>query len=312
MRVRHIASSIFVLGLLMISVVDCSAQMKVPSLNGHRFIPSESAADPFVNTHVVSQVGIGTATDLEFPLFEFEGDTVFAPRGDLLFAVLRFDYQQRIKKWLAVRASFSTLGRLGTDAVALLSAGVTASTDLRLEWLFNLIQNDKSAFSAVVGYRNAGTTVVDVVGFVDDIIGGKDARLVDSIPSVHAIGGIRYAYGFSSTFGIKLIGTILYGDQRQVRDNKSELNYEFGVSLSIDPREKFGIPIGVLASYSLRTLSLGRDNGESDSMELELKFDYTKPNDFSFGPSITWARSPGLYQDSIQFVSVSISSRYYF
>ncbi|MFC2085963.1 hypothetical protein ACFLRO_01985 [Bacteroidota bacterium] len=309
---RHIALSTCAIGLLLLAFADCSAQMRVPNLGGHRFIPSESNGDPFVNTHVVSQVGIGSATNLEFPLFEFNGDTLFAPRGNLLLAVLRFDYQQRIKKWLGVRASFSTVGRLGTDAGSLLAAGVTASTDLRFEWLVNVMQNDRSALSAIVGYRNATATVVDVFSFVEDVIDGEDAKLVDSIPSVQVLGGVRYAYGFSSLFGIKLSGIILYGDKRQVRVSEPEVNYEFGLSLSLDPREKLGFPIGVLASYSLRTLTIGKDEGDSDSMQLELKFDYTKPNDFSIGPAITWSRSPGLYQTSITILQVAISSRYYF
>jgi hypothetical protein len=307
-RISYAASIIALVGM---TALDSSAQLRVPNLNGHRFIASETVSDPFVNTYIVNQVGLGMATDLDFPLYEFNGDTLFAPRGDLIFAALRFDYQQRIKRWLAVSMSFKTFGRLGTNAGSLLSAGITASTDLRLDWLIKLYENERSALSVDLGFRNSNTTVVDVFSFVEDIIEGEEAKLVDSIPSVHVVGGVRYAYAFSSLLGIKLFGTILYGDKTQNRDSGDELNFEFGGALSIDPRQRFGIPVGALLGYSRRTLSLGLDDNSSDSHEVEVKIEYTKPDDFSFGPSVSWASLPGLYS-RVSFVNVAFSSRYYF
>jgi len=293
-------------------VDDGSAQVRVPSLNGHRFIPSETVRDPFVNTYMLSQLGGGIATDLVLPLIEIDGDTLFLPSGDQLFVVLQYQYQQRIKKWLAVNVGFSTLGRLGTDAGALLLAGVTAATDLRLEWLFNVMRNDRSALSFNLGFRNASTTVVDLFGFVEDVIDGVDSKLVDTIPSSQAIAGARYAYGFSSLVGVKISGTIFYGSKSKLRDPDNEVNFEFGGGVSLDPRKRFGIPVGVIVSYAFRTLSLGRDDSGSDSQEYELKFDYTKPNDFSFGPAITLKRFPGISGGSESSLNVTLTSRYYF
>lgn len=307
------------LALSVVVTVDSSAQeigssspIRIPSLNGHRFIPSELVSDPFVNTYMVSQLGAGIATDLEFPPIEVGGDTLFLPRGDQLFLVLGYEYQQRIKKWLAVRATFSTVGRLGTEAAVLLLAGITASTDLRLEWLMNLVRNERSTLSLNLGYRNTSTTVVDLFGFVQDVIDGKDSKLVDTIPSVQAIAGVRYAYGISSLVGVKFSGTVLYGDKVNQRDVGDEVNFEAGLGVSLDPRKKFGIPVGVLVSYSFRTLRISRSDKASDTQRIELKIDYTKPNDFSFGPSLSFARIPGTFGGTVSFVSVTLTSRYYF
>ncbi len=295
-------------------LVDSPVRVKIPTLNGHRFIPSETVPDPFVNTYMLSKLGVGVATDLEFPLIEIGGDTLFLPRGDQLFVVLEYRYQQRIKKWLAVKVGFSTLARLGTDAGSLLLAGITASTDLRFEWLISVIQNDRSTLSFDLGFRNAGTTVVDVFGFVEDVIDGVDSKLVDTIPSTQAIAGVRYAHGFSSLVGVKLATTMFYGSKEQLRDPANEINFEFGVGVSLDPRKRFGIPVGVLASYAFRTLSLGREDSSSDAQEFELKFDYTKPNDFSFGPSITWQKLPNVFSGSgsVSSLNLALTSRYYF
>jgi hypothetical protein len=286
--------------------------LRVPNLGGHRFIATDIVEDPFVETFIVTQLGMGVAADLEFPLFEIDGDTVFAPQGDVLFALLKFQYRQRIKRWLAVTGSFRTIGRLGTEVQSILLAGVTASTEFEFEWLVNVVRSDRSAVSLGFGFRRASTTVVDIFRFVEDVIDGEQSRLVDNIPSVQGTASVRFAHAFSSLIGAKFEAGAQYGEQTQARESGSEFNWRFGVSLSVDPREKFGIPIGVLASYALTTLSIGLEDAATDTQEFELKFEYTSPNDFSIGPTIGATRVPAVYQDAVWFTNLLIASRYYF
>lgn len=313
-RMAHIVS-LASLCLLALGNSLISAQhvpMRVPSLNGHRFIASDVVNDPFMETNVTNQLGVGVASDLKFPVFEFEGDTVFAPRGDLLFAVLKFEYRQRVKPWLAVNGSYRTISRLGTDVQALLVAGLTVSSEFELGWLIKAYESDKSILSVGLGFERASTTVVDLFRFIEGISVGEYGRLVDSIPSVQGKASVRYAHGFSDLLGVKLEGGVIYGEQTQSRESGQEVNWRFGASLSLDPRTKTGIPLGLLASYALTTLSLGPDDAPSDTQQFELKLEYTTPTDFSIGPSLSTLRVPGRYQPSVWFTNILLGMRYYF
>jgi hypothetical protein len=300
-------------------VIGCAAPsiaqtgpVRVPVLSGHRFIASDIVEDPFGETFIVTQLGGGVASDLDFPLFEVGGDTIFAPRGDLLFAVLKFEYRQRIKRWLSVNGAFKTIGRLGTEAQSLLLAGVTASSQFDFEWIVTAHRSERSALAVGLGFRRASTTNVDLFRFVEDVVGGEEARLVDTVPSVQSFVNLRYARALSRLVGMKVEGGLLYGEQTQSRESGNELNWRFGLSLSVDPREKLGIPVGVLASYAITTLSIGLEDAASDTQEFELKIEYTAPSEFSIGPSLGATRLPATYQDAVWFVNVLIASRYYF
>ena len=119
-----------------------------PLLGGHRFIPNSFTRDPFSRTYVRNSLGIGQALDVEFvPQLDIGGgDTIPGLSGDLLFAVLDFEYQHAVKDWLAVWGKINMIGRLGTDVGAILAQGATVLTGFELGWLIKLLQKGYSVF----------------------------------------------------------------------------------------------------------------------------------------------------------------------
>lgn len=301
--------------ILPIGATQVHAQVgpnRVPTLNGHRFLVSEDVADPFVSTNLLNALGVGVASDMKLPLFEIGGDTLFAPRGDVLFATLHFEYRQRIKDWLSVHGRFKTVGRLGTNAQSLLTVGVTAATTFEFGWLINLLTTDRSALSVDLGFARSSTTLVDVFRFVEDVFKGEEASLVQTVPSVQGIASIRYAQGLSSLVGIQAHGEMQYGESSQARDEGNQFYWLLGGALSVDPKPKYGVPIAALLSYSFRTLTLGFPDADNDSMRFELKLEYSATSDFATGPTVSVERLPGTYQGRVTLISVAVSSRYYF
>jgi hypothetical protein len=301
--------------ILSVGVAQVRAQVgpnRVPSLKGHRFLVSEAVADAFVNTNLLNALGGGIASDMKFPLFEIGGDTLFAPRGDVLFAVLNFEYRQQIKNWLAVHGRFKTLGRLGTNAQSLLTVGVTAATTFEFGWLINLHKSDQSVLSVDLGFARSSTTLVDIFRFVGDIVDGEEAALVQSVPSVQGIASLRYAHGFSPLVGLQAYAEMQYGEDSQSRDEGNQFYWLLGGAVSVDPKPNYGVPIAALLSYSFRTLTLGFPDAGNDSMLFELKLEYSATTDFATGPTISIQRLPGTYQSRVTLISATISSRYYF
>lgn len=116
------------------------------SLAGHAFTPNNLVPDPFIKTFIRNSVGIGSAVDIEFPVAIIDGDTIVGFDGDLVFALLDFEYQRTLRDWLAARGQFKLQARLGTNVGSLLASGITASTGFELGWLARLFQTDHTLF----------------------------------------------------------------------------------------------------------------------------------------------------------------------
>ena len=311
-EVRTTIRSCALVGLLLAACfADLRAQVRLPSLNGHRFVTSELVDDPFVATHFVNQLGVGFATNSEFPLYVFEGDTLTAPRGTQIFAVIRFDYQQRVQEWISARFSFQTLARMGTDAISLLGAGVTASTEMRFDWKIGLLRSEKSSLALDVGLLNQNTTYVDIAGFINDIIDREDASLVESIPAIRATLGLRYAHAFNPVLGVVVSGDLLIGENAQDRDSDAWAETTIAAGLSVNGHAK-GIPLGAFLAYSFSSDSFDQRSPNERSQIIELKIIYSEPGDFMIGPAVYWASLPGFFDNSLTFLNVSLRSRYYF
>jgi hypothetical protein len=267
--------------------------------------------DPFLRSYLLTRVGVGFTERVSLPVIEVGDDTVLTLRGELMTALIDFVYQQQVKNWLSFRASFSIAGRLGTDAESIIAAGVDAGSDVQLGWLVRAFERRATKLSVFVGVSRGSVNVIQPAKFLDDILDGRSAKLSDSIPSVQAIGSARFAHGFSRLLGVKVLASLLYGEQTFSRDSGLTFNWKAGASASLDPRKALGIPVGFLLSYSFSTLSPGSRESGVSTQEIELKIDYTAPADYQFGVSFAVTRGPSELQKTVNLTSVQISSRFY-
>ena len=187
------------LALLIITLLLSSApllaqtadQIKIPRLAGHTFVPNPFAPDPFVKTYVRNTVGIGMVPDLVTPVFVIGDSTVVGLQGDLINAILEFEYQQAIQDWVAFRAQVRVVGRLGTGVQSLLAQGITANTGFEIGWLFKLAQGRRTMLSGTLNLWNNSTTVVNLLDWAEGLVDGVQVPLTRTVPSTRG-GGLKH------------------------------------------------------------------------------------------------------------------------
>ncbi len=146
-----------------------------PAVGSHSFTETVDVPSPFVRSFIRNRLGAGMAFDFEIPPIEIGGEPISGLQGDLLFAILDFEYQYAIKDWIAIRARVLANGRLGSDTLSLLSEGVTMATGFEFGWLVRLRESEKTAFSLDLNLANRSFTGVNISRFVDDIIADAQA-----------------------------------------------------------------------------------------------------------------------------------------
>jgi hypothetical protein len=265
-------------------------------LDGHRFLPSATVADPFVSTHFSSFTGGGAATGLTMPVRNLQGAVVDSLEGDIAFFGLGFEYQYAVLRWLALRTTVSALGRVGTSAQSVVASGVSALYGFSLGGTARLWQN--RSFSVSIGgdvQRNKEYDV-DPFGFVRAVVEDgytdttRGALLTDVLLNRYGIGP-RVAWSPSPWLGI--IAALDFGAAEVPNDDGPE-DYEsvtgFGAQTSIDFRRMSQVPIGISLAYRGqsgpgRIASLG---GAISTFEGGLF--YTGRASFVIGVAGSWAR----------------------
>ncbi len=285
--------------------------VRLPQLGHHVFVVSDLVKDPFVKTYVRNSVGIGTVTGYDVPLGIIEGDSIVGIAGDLLYAILEFEYQHKVKDWIAVHGGVRLTGRLGTGVQSLLASGITASSEFELGWLIKLLRSERAMLSGVLNLNNGQITAISLLGFIDDLLAGDQASLVQTTPSLRGSGGFRFAYGVSQLFGFNLSGDVGYGESIDSKAG-SAWYYRTGGYASFNFRESTAIPLGVAVGGRIESLPAS-DNIDDDVAEVLLRIAYTGTDNFSVSMDINY----GDLISSTQFEGAGVGTvrfnlRYYF
>jgi hypothetical protein len=289
-----------------------AAESKRPSLAGHVFTPNNVVPGPFITTFIRNSVGIGSAVDIEIPVPIVGGDTIIGFEGDLMFALLDFEYQHAVRDWLAARGQFTVQGRLGTNVGALLASGITASTGFEVGWLARLFRSDRTLLSADLKLASNNFTFVNVTDFVEDIIDGRPAQLVRGTPSVRGGGGLRFAWGASPFFGLTAVAETGYGESVE-QGSENQWYFELGTTLDFDLLAVSEVPLGVVLGYKHDTFPESGDDISDDIDQGLLRVAYNKTSDFIVALDFTFERFESKNLDqTINFGSIGINLRYYF
>jgi hypothetical protein len=290
---------------------QASAEVKLPRLGSHTFVVNDLVDDPFIKTFVRNSVGIGSVSDFDVPVAVIEGDTIVGFKGDLLFALLEFEYQHAVKDWIAARGSFRLAGRLGTGVQSLLASGVTAATEFELGWLIKLLRGDRAMLSGSLNINNGDVTAINVLRFVEDIIDDQPASLIRTTPSLRGGGGLRFAYGLSPLFGFTVFGDLGYGESVDSRA-ASDWYYEVGGGVSLNLNGSTSVPLGFSLGYKAQSLPVSSDI-DNDIAEVLFRIAYTGRDDFSISVDINYGDLPvtGLREDG-RLGTMRLNMRYYF
>jgi hypothetical protein len=288
------------------------SDVRLPHLGDHIFSPNGSVPDPFITTYVRNTLGIGKALDIKTPIIVIDDEEILGLRGDILVAFLDFEYQQRIKSWIAVRAHLNVVGRLGTDVQAFLADGVTAVSGFELGWLLKIYRSERIMLSGDLMVANRPFTSVNVLGFVEDIVDGVPPRLTTTTPAVRTGGGLRFAWAASRFFGVTAASALGYAES--VGDRSTDRAFfKFGTTMDVDIRSKTPVPLGVSLGYRLDTVPEGGEDVGSSTHGGILRISYNGRPDFSLGLELSTERvESSTFSEPFTIGSTLIDFRYYF
>jgi hypothetical protein len=289
-----------------------AADMKVPYLNGHVFTTTDQVPDPFISTYLRSNLGMSKAYGLDIPLGVIDGDTIQGLTGDLLFAVLRFEYQQKIQSWIAVRAQAQVIGRLGDGIQSLLATGISANMGFEFGWLFKLLRSERVMLSGSLDISNNSFTTINLLDFIRDIIDTGEGQLVRKTPSLRAGGGLRFGWGVSELFGVTAFAETGYGES-VVRGSSDEWFTAFGATADFDLGAKTTVPIGIALGYNQDSFPEGGADIAEVVRGAVVKLAYTGRSDFTIGLNFAYTGVPIRTIDQrIKSASTTFEMRYFF
>jgi len=285
----------------------------VPMLGKTLVIPTMFIPDPFINTAAKVSLGYGQSSDIETPILEIGGETILGLEGELMFAMLVFEYKYAVQDWLAVWMEMRAAARLGNELQTVLAQGVNAYTGFKLGWLFRLKQTDRHLLSTSLMVSNGSTTLIDILGYVEDIIEGTgDASIVRSVPTLGTTGDLRYVYAANDYINLQLQGSAAYAESIE-RDKGNEWYYSFIGAIGFDFMPKVHVPLGTVLGFKYNTIPEGGEDITGDTQSFLLNLSYVGRPDFGLGLDIEYHVIPlKNLEDKVKYTSAVITMQYFF
>jgi hypothetical protein len=290
-----------------------TGEPSMPMLGKTLVIPTKFMPDPFINTSAQVSLGYGKSSGIETPILEIGGETILGLEGDLLFALLIFDYRYAVQDWLGVWIEIRAAARLGNELQSILAQGVNAYTGFSLGWLFRLKQTDRYLLSTSLMVSNGSTTIVDILGFVEDIIDGAGHySIVRTVPTLGTIGDLRYAYAANDYISLQVRGSAAYAESIE-RDKGNDWYYSIAGTVGFDLMPRVRVPLGTVLGFKHNTIPEGGEDIVGDSQSFLLNLSYTGRPDFSIGLDIEYHLiTVKSLKDKVKYTSAVITMQYFF
>ena len=297
-------------------ITDTTINYEQNIIRGHRFISNPYVQSPFINTYLETLIGAGQTNVLDFPPIMIDTIEIILPKGDLAFSYAEFEYQQAVKDWIAFSMRFNFVGRIGTDAQALISQGVNVAAGFSFGWLIKLYRDNNSMLSGTMKISSNYVTFIDLYDFVEGIIDSgkitKENTLIKTTPVTLGSFGVSYVYAFNRIFGITAAGTASYGESAE-RYSEDEWNFNYGVSVDADLNPQYSVPIALALSYFGVTRGKNTTSTLGDSQNIAFQINYTGKRDLDLGLiyNYQWFKNGNL-SDEINFSNIYLDLKYYF
>lgn len=282
MRPRSLrpAAAVAAIAVLVMTMPAWAQTEPRPRLADHQFVSTDLVPDAFVRTYVRTDLGYALAGGFHYPPVVVAGDTLAALNGDLAYARLDAEYQQKLRDWVALRIGFGLRSRLGTRLASLVTEGVTVASGYEFGWLVRLNESRRTSLCGSLGVSNQTITVVDIKQFAEDVANRvPDARLADNVPTVRSSAGLRFAWAISRPFGATVVANGSYGESPRRRDADT-WEYDAGASVDFDGNAAWNIPLGLALAYHQTSLPEWTTTDNGNASETVLRVAYNAKPDF--------------------------------
>ena len=284
----------------------------LPNLNKHYFIPNSNTPSPFIKSHFGMNLGIASSSDFDNIILEIDEETIIGLKGSLIFADLNFDYQQKIKDWIALYINVGVTARIGTELQSLLTQGVNTVAAFKIGWLVNIAEGKRDKLSASIQVNNYTANVINIGDFITDIIDEvENPSISKNVPLLNGNVGLRYAHGFNELFGFQGFGDIGYGESYE--RGESLFTYQLGGLFDMNLATKTKTPMGFALFYNIIAQPDLVQVPSKFATNAGMKISYSGAPHFNLGLEISSLKIPipGV-EDKISATSVFITSKYFF
>lgn len=298
-------------------------KMLRPNLFGHNFSITSQTKSPFTGTYLQMNMGIGQTVGLDLPQIQIDSNIIVTGRvGSITLTDLKIEYQAKLNNWLAFWLNYEIYGRLGTQPRTIFSQGINISTGYEFGWLFKLYEDKRSLLSGSISATNTSYTILNLSSFIKKVIenGGltPDNKIVQTIPSLSVVAGLRYAYAFNKSFGLIALLEGGSGESLNKTDgDKFILNG--GATFDYDLLPASNVPIGFSLGYYQNTFSILSEEKISTPQNIIAQISYTGKPDLNLGIEFfyAWAKSSfttsiSNYEKTLQFYRLQGNLIYYF
>lgn len=288
----------------------------LPSRGKHVFTSISNVDDPFVSTKFHLGFGIAEIVETEIPITIGEYNTTIKFEPDIFYSTGGAEIQYAIRDWAAVNIKAYGLARLGNNFLSLASEGVSAASSFNIGWLFRIAHNEDLMFSASISLNTTDLTFIDILGRADTMITQIDTvidrQIVTDYQSLTTQSDLRFAVRFSDVFGLvaKLSGG--FGEV-YASEKRSQVQYTFGMALSIDLRNWIHIPFGVGLGGTLTSNDWRFNDAKPPVYSGNINIAFYNRNDFTVGvENFLQFIEPQKYEKTFKFLYSRIYISYYF
>jgi len=185
------------------------------------------------------------------------------------------------------------------------------STGFEFGWLIRLFERERTALSLDFNLSDRSFTGINIVKFVEDIVDGVPASLVQNTPSARSSAGLRYAWSVSPLLGALARAEGGYGESID-RSRGDVWFYSLSGSLDFDLRTKTSVPMGIAVGYVFDSFPELSDDIAKGVHSAFLRFSYLGRDDFLLSLDFSSDSIP-LTRDrpTLDGATVTISLRYY-
>jgi len=286
---------------------------KIPTLSGHSFPSIGYLRSSFVNTSLLTYIGIGSTTVVRYPGIDI-GDHEIPPfEGNILFLTMKVKYQQKFTPWLGLYFSMNVAGRVGTDLTTILADGVNTISGGDIGWIVRIMKRDKFNLSGTINLKNLNGSFINIAEFVDDVINDvPNPTVIKKVPAMSIGPGIQGAYAINPTFGLQFYGEMAYGESFE--RGASKAYYLAGLAGDVDFLPKQRVPIGLALGYTITSApEVVMNSGDYASFFMG-KLGYTGADEFELGLQMAYynVKMEGAEGDKNSVTSFLLVLKFYF
>lgn len=292
--------------------------LKLPMLNGHKFITNSLIPNPFIKSKIQSNLGFANSLSTEIPLLRF-GDTLSSKEvtADITYVNGYFEFDYAVKDWAAIWIKLGGIARIGTNTASIFVSGVTANTNFESGMLFKIIEFKKSMISSSIKIQSSSSTQLNIYEFLKNILDSnayvQNNQLVKSFNPLTGKVDLRFAYTPSSKWSILAFIDGGYGEVINIDSIENKFSYSFGGSLNYDLGVTTSIPFGVGAAFMISSNSPTMQYYSNTTQSYMLQFIYTGSKDFFIELESNYVKIPTRFRDTvINLTSFNLGWTYFF